>query len=652
MRILCISAQALFPETRFGGAKRLYYLVKALEARAEVDLLHMDGCEEVDDPSAFAPPFRRQLYIPRQTLSPLELGPVIPEASKALDRRREAVKAFLAARQYDATLLLFPAALYFLERGFLSHAGKIVYLEDDFFPERLRSEARVGGLLRRLLKRARLAQAKRFYRRNLAGVSGFVCISKQEAEIARSSWGLPTHLMGYGLPVEEFPRLPAPTRPHVLGFIGNYRHAPNLDAARWLAETLFPAVRARLPEARLVLAGAGLPEALRASLMAQTGVEVLGEVGDLAAFYERISVFVNPIREGRGLRTKVVEAAAYGRPVLSTRLGAEGLEAFELGLFETPEELSRRIEGLDAESGRTVTRHPFRGEDMIRLAVILLNYRNAQDTLACIASLARDPSPAKIFLVDNSSRDGSRETLREGLRASGMDHTYLDPGDNTGFAGGCNVGLRAAFDEGFTHAVLLNNDTLADPGFLNEVARCVEARPGEVLAGEVVDARTGKPSHNIGRISPLTGRVRHIFDSGYAGEIDFISGCLMILPREALERTGLFDERLFMYAEDLDLSWRLKEKGVRMRYCPSIRVRHKESSTVKSVGLPKEYYAMRNQTHVILRRGNALQKLLYGLALLTLPVYKAILFPRTWTQSVRGVFDGLTGRLGRTHASS
>jgi glycosyltransferase involved in cell wall biosynthesis len=142
----------------------------------------------------------------------------------------------------------------------------------------------------------------------------------------------------------------------VLGFIGNYRHTPNLDAARWLTETLFPAVRARVPAARLVLCGAGFPDALRASFASDPGVEILEELRDLSDFYARISVFVNPIREGRGLRTKVVEAAAYGRAVLSTRLGAEGLEALEIGLFETAEELARAVSGLDAETTRGIER--------------------------------------------------------------------------------------------------------------------------------------------------------------------------------------------------------------------------------------------------------------------------------------------------------
>jgi glycosyltransferase involved in cell wall biosynthesis len=348
VRILCVSAQALFPETRFGGAKRLYYLAKALDANADLDLIHLDGCDEVRDPATFSPPFRRSLFLPRESLTSFELGPVIPEASKAVRRGLEAVRGFVGETRYDATLLCFPSALYFLERDLVPHPGKIAYLEDDLHLERLRHDASAAPRLsRRLLKRARFLQTRGFYRRNLRRVSAFLCISPQEAEIARREWGTPTPLIGYGIPLEDYPVLPPPRRGHVLGFIGNYRHLPNLDAARWLAETLFPAVLERAPDARLVLCGAGFPDALRARCAANPSIDVLDEVEDLAEFYARISVFVNPLREGRGLRTKVVEAAAYGRPVVSTPLGAEGLEGFELGLFETPAEFTAGVLALD-----------------------------------------------------------------------------------------------------------------------------------------------------------------------------------------------------------------------------------------------------------------------------------------------------------------
>jgi glycosyltransferase involved in cell wall biosynthesis len=61
-------------------------------------------------------------------------------------------------------------------------------------------------------------------------------------------------------------------------------------------------------------------------------------VDDLATFYAGIHVFANPVREGRGMRTKVLEAAAYGRPVVSTDLGAEGLEDLDLPRFGSAEE--------------------------------------------------------------------------------------------------------------------------------------------------------------------------------------------------------------------------------------------------------------------------------------------------------------------------
>jgi glycosyltransferase involved in cell wall biosynthesis len=373
VKILCVSAQALFPETRFGGAKRLYYLAQALEKNADLDLIHLDGCDEVRDPAAFSTPFKRHLFLPRESLSALELGPVVPEASKALRRHRAAIAAFIGETRYDATVLFFSASLYFLDRGLVSHPGKILYLEDDLHVERLRGEARTGpGRAHRFLKRLRLAQTQRFYRKNLARAAGFVCISPQEAEIARREWGAPTHLLGYGIPLEDYPLLPPPPRGDVLGFIGNYRHLPNLDAARWLAETLFPAVLERAPGARLLLCGAGFPDALRAQCAANPSIEILDEVDDLAEFYARVSVFVNPLREGRGLRTKVVEAAAYGRPVVSTPLGAEGLESFELGVFETPAEFAAKVLALSGPEAaeRSVRRNRAETERLFSLDAV------------------------------------------------------------------------------------------------------------------------------------------------------------------------------------------------------------------------------------------------------------------------------------------
>jgi GT2 family glycosyltransferase len=286
-----------------------------------------------------------------------------------------------------------------------------------------------------------------------------------------------------------------------------------------------------------------------------------------------------------------------------------------------------------------------------RLACVLLNYKNEGDTIACVRALQGEGADAlKIFLVNNHAVDGSGPRLEAFLASTGIAHRHIDPGFNSGFAGGCNIGIRAALEEGFTHVLVLNNDAEAEPGFLPALLREIEAHPDDVLAGRVTDLE-GRPTFNVGRISPLTGRPVHDLSPTPREPIDFVSGCLMVAPRAALEKAGLFDEKLFMYAEDLDLCLRFRRAGIRVRYRPAFGVRHGVSATVRKTGFPAEYYVQRNQAYVVLRRGSAIQRLVYAFFIPAMLLRKALTRPEVFTQALRGARDGILGRMGMRHAS-
>lgn len=106
-------------------------------------------------------------------------------------------------------------------------------------------------------------------------------------------------------------------------FLGAYGYAPNVDAATWFGGAIWPLVRARMPEARLLLAGRDAERI--AALAALPGVEIAGEVADLAEAYAGATLFVAPLRAGAGTRLKLMEAAAHGVPMVTTTLGARGL---------------------------------------------------------------------------------------------------------------------------------------------------------------------------------------------------------------------------------------------------------------------------------------------------------------------------------------
>jgi GT2 family glycosyltransferase len=254
----------------------------------------------------------------------------------------------------------------------------------------------------------------------------------------------------------------------------------------------------------------------------------------------------------------------------------------------------------------------------------------------------------KIFLVNNYSADGSGPALRLGLEALGLPFRYLEPGYNSGFAGGCNIGIRAAMEDGFSHVLILNNDTIADPGFLRGVLQEIEAHPDEVLAGRVTDGQ-GRPTFNVGKLSVITGRAIHDLKPDPSDGIDFVSGCLMVVPRAVFERCGLFDERLFMYGEDSDLCARFKRAGTRIRYSRAFGVRHEVSSSVRNSGFPAEYYVQRNQAFVTLRRGSLIQRIVFPFFLAAMILRKAFVRPDLLSQAFRGAWDGVVGRMGKRH---
>ncbi len=136
-------------------------------------------------------------------------------------------------------------------------------------------------------------------------------------------------------------------------FLGSLDWRPNLDAVDRLLSEIFPAVRDQYPAAMLCLVGRNPPESLRRTAAAKPSVELHADVPDVRPFLAEASVMVVPLRIGGGSRLKILEALAAGTPVVSTRIGAEGLEVRDgehLVLVERCEDMARAILELGRES--------------------------------------------------------------------------------------------------------------------------------------------------------------------------------------------------------------------------------------------------------------------------------------------------------------
>ncbi len=118
--------------------------------------------------------------------------------------------------------------------------------------------------------------------------------------------------------------LPIPETRELL-FVGAFSHYPNVDAVLYFAHDVFPALHSRFPDTTLRIVGKSpTPEVL--ALNTQAGVDVVGEVESVEPYYRSCRACIVPLRAGGGTRLKILEALAFGRPVVSTQLGCEGLD--------------------------------------------------------------------------------------------------------------------------------------------------------------------------------------------------------------------------------------------------------------------------------------------------------------------------------------
>ena len=215
------------------------------------------------------------------------------------------------------------------------------------------------------------------------------------------------------------------------------------------------------------------------------------------------------------------------------------------------------------------------------VTVVVVTYDAGPLLGECLASLRGVP----VVVVDN----GERPVHVSGVRV-------LRSGRNLGFAGGANLGLRAVTTP---YAALLNDDAVAEPGWLDPLLRAMEADPrvGAVQA-KVLLAEDGRVNSAGGVLLPGGWAA----DRGYGepddgrwdspGEVAFASGSAVLYRMAAVREAGYFDDDYFLYYEDVDLSLRMRRHGWRIRYEPASVVRHRHGASAGSV---HPFYDARNR---------------------------------------------------------
>jgi GT2 family glycosyltransferase len=228
-----------------------------------------------------------------------------------------------------------------------------------------------------------------------------------------------------------------------------------------------------------------------------------------------------------------------------------------------------------AENGDSVSPRP-------RISVLVVNYNGRAYLGDCLSSLQRQSCRCEIeiIVIDNASTDGSLQLLESDY--SGIRLVKLSR--NQGFAGGNNAGLKVARGE---FIAFLNNDAVADARWLEFLIDAIErdARVGGVASKILFRSRPGViNSAGIELYHDGRGGDRGLgqADNGRfaeAAEVFGPCGAGMLLRRRLIEEVGHFDERFFLYYEDLDLAWRARLRGWRFRYEPRAIAYHVHGGT-------------------------------------------------------------------------
>jgi glycosyltransferase involved in cell wall biosynthesis len=197
---------------------------------------------------------------------------------------------------------------------------------------------------------------ERFERRAYSGVARVVAVSAEDARLIRDEFGgRGVDVVDNGIDRAYFEAVQPARNPKQILFLGSFYWRPNRDAVDLLLGRIFPAVRAADPAARLVLVGSRPPDSVVRRAAQAEGVEIHADVPDVRPFLASSQVMVVPLRIGGGSRLKILEALAAGLPVVSTRVGAEGLEITPGRHYvaaDEPEELvAALVEGLRDPSG-------------------------------------------------------------------------------------------------------------------------------------------------------------------------------------------------------------------------------------------------------------------------------------------------------------
>ncbi len=400
-------------------------------------------------------------------------------------------------------------------------------------------------------------------------------------------------------------------------FVGNFGHPPNIDAVQYFVKEIFPSVKKELGNIKFYIVGNNPPPEIQQ--LNGEDIVVTGFVPELKPYLVKARVSVSPLRYGAGMKGKIGEALSYGLPVVTTSIGAEGMQLIHeqhVLLADTADDFARQVIRLykDRELWEKLSQS---GKQLIedqwgpattqkklqniltevkasfatrpKVSIIMLTYNALDYTKKCVDSILQHTRiPYEIIFVDNGSSDGTVEYLNELKEKFGHFKVILNS-KNRGFAGGNNQGAKRARGE---YLLFLNNDVLVSDNWLEGLVQALEKDPQIGMVGPVTNHISG-----LQRLANIPYKDENSFHQFAAKVFEInkdqitprrrLAGFCVLMPKKLFEKVKGFDENFGTgNFEDDDLCVRVRQKGFALMVHEGVFIHHYGSQSFKANQIP------------------------------------------------------------------
>jgi len=391
-------------------------------------------------------------------------------------------------------------------------------------------------------------------------------------------------------------------------FVGNFWHTPNIDAVMYFQKEVFPKVLKEIPDIKLYIVGNQPPDEIRQ--MESENIIVTGFVQDITPYLRQARISVAPLRYGSGMKGKIGEALSWGLPVVTTTIGAEGmeLESFEDAIVtddaaEFAEAIVRIYNDKSlfeklSKNGKKLVEKKWSYEAVlekieeifipkVKTSIITLTYNGLEYTKQFYESLIKSGvNDYELIVVDNASKDETPAYLREIMSENDNVKVILNK-ENLGFPSAVNQGILHSRGN---YIVIANNDIVFTNRWLQRMSEAAESDSEIGLVGPISNEVSGLQIDKQAKYNSMDDMheyANQIRENNKGKLLNFprIAFLCTLVKKEVIDKIGGLDERFTPgNYEDDDYCLRAQLAGFKTVIAKDVFIHHHGSKSFKADG--------------------------------------------------------------------